>query len=224
MTNHRFEYPPYMAAICPLCTRRKARRFCPAKGVEICPVCCGTKRIVEIACPSDCPYLQSADRHPAAAVKRQYEQDLGTLLSTIGRLTERQLQLFFLAQTFIARFTPAGIARLIDADVAEATGALAATYETSSKGVIYEHTSSSAVAEALRRELQTFLTEVGRGGGTRFEREVAEVLRGIERGARNTVASLPSGGDRAYLELVSRVLQDRRVRPEPPSGSGLIVP
>lgn len=216
-----------MPAQCPLCARRPARRFCPAKGTEICAVCCGTKRLVEIACPSDCPYLQSAERHPAAAVRRQQEQDLATLLATLGRLSERQLQLFFLAQTLIARFTPTGVARLIDTDVAEAAGALAATYETSARGVIYEHSSQSAVADALRRELQAFLAEVGRGGGSVFEREAADVLRGIERGARHTAASLAAGGDRAYLELVGRVLQDRRAPAGPtaqPGGSGLIIP
>lgn len=216
-----------MAATCPLCARRKARRFCPAKGVDICPVCCGTKRLVEIHCPSDCPYLQSAERHPAAVVKRQQEHDLATLLATMGRLSERQLQLFFLAQSFIARFTPTGIARLIDADVAEAAGALAATYETSSRGVIFEHSTASVVADGLRRELQAWLAEVGRGGGSRFEREMAEVLRAIERGARHTTPGLGSGDDRAYLDLVARVLLERGApssEAQPNRPSGLILP
>jgi hypothetical protein len=197
-------------ASCPLCRQRKARRFCPARREEICAICCGTKRLVEINCPSDCPYLQSAERHPAAAVKRQQEHDIRVLLATLGRLSERQLQLFFLVQAFIARFAPTGLARLIDRDVAEAVGALAATYETSSRGVIYEHSSESVVADGLRRELQAFLTELGTGRGTRFEEEAAEVLRGVERGARHEAAELADAGDRAYLNLVTRVVQDRR--------------
>lgn len=183
-------------------------------------MCCGTKRLVEINCPSECPYLQSAERHPAAAVKRRQEEDLAVLLTTLGRLSERQLHLFFLAQSFIARFTPTGLARLLDADVAEAAGALASTYETATRGVIYEHQSTSTVAEMLRRELQTFLAEMGQGGGTRFEREAAEVLRGIERGARHEVHGLAGQGDRAYMELVGRVIQDRRA----PAGASLATP
>lgn len=185
---------------------------------------------MEINCPSDCPYLQSAERHPAAVVKRQHEHDLGALLATLGQLSERQLQLFFLVQAFVARFAPTGLGRLIDADVADAVGALAATYETSSRGVIYEHSSSSVVAEGLRRELQAFLSELGRGGGSRFEREAAEVLRGIERGARHEAASLTEAGDRTYLDLVTRVVQDRRAPAssatpdKPEGGSSLILP
>ena len=46
-------------AKCPLCSRRSAKRHCPAKGVKICPTCCGTHREVEIECPSDCTYLRA---------------------------------------------------------------------------------------------------------------------------------------------------------------------
>ena len=52
---------------CPLCGARKARRACPGVGRDICAVCCGTKRLVEIRCPATCGYLQSARVHPAAS-------------------------------------------------------------------------------------------------------------------------------------------------------------
>ncbi len=51
---------------CPLCSQRKARRACPALGHQICAVCCGTKRLTQIPCPSDCVYLASAREHPPA--------------------------------------------------------------------------------------------------------------------------------------------------------------
>ncbi len=213
---------------CPICSRRKPRRTCPARGDTICAVCCGTKRLVEIACPADCVYLQSAERHPAAVVKRRQEHDLGVLLGAMGRLSEPQLHVFFLVQGFIARFTPFGLARLVDADVADAAGALAATFETATRGVIYEHQSASPVAEALRRDLQAFLSQLGRGGGTRFEREAAEVLRGIERGARHEVPGLLPGA-RTYLELVGRILHEQGsgqpdARPGAESRPSIILP
>src|SRR5688500_13008856 len=101
---------------CPVCGQRKARRDCPALGQTICPVCCGTKRLTEIACPPTCGYLAAAREHPAAVVKRQQERDVALLLPTIRHLTERQYQLFFLMQTLIARHKPEGFARLLDAD------------------------------------------------------------------------------------------------------------
>jgi hypothetical protein len=195
---------------CPLCGQRKSRRACPALGQQICAVCCGTKRLVEINCPADCPYLSAAEKHPAAVVKRRQERDIGLLMSALGRLSQGQLQLFFVVQAFITRFAPQGtLARVVDADVAEAAGALAATLETAERGVVYEHQCSSVVAEELRRALRVFLSEAaGRGGGSRFDREVAVVLRGIERGASHQVDGLGEG-DSPYLSLVRRVLQER---------------
>jgi hypothetical protein len=205
--------------VCPLCRSRKAKRSCPAVGASICAVCCGTKRIVELDCPATCIYLEHAHRHPAAAVKRQQEADLTVLVRALGRVSESQLQLFFLLQTTVLRFKPDGFAGLTDNDVAEATGALAATLETAERGVLYEHQTTSVVAEALRRELKAVLDKVGRGGGSRFDREASQVLRGIERGARHETLG-PDAGAAGYLTVVARVLQER-----PPSAetAGLIV-
>lgn len=203
---------------CPLCRQRKPRRACPALGQQICAVCCGTKRLVEIQCPSDCPYLEAAERHPAAAVKRQQEHDLGILMSTLGRLSQGQLQLFFLLQSVVIRFKPeGGLLRLVDADVAEAAAALASTFETAERGVVYEHRSASPLAEELRQALGGFLAEIGKGGGSRFEREAALILRGIERGARHEAQGLEAG-DASYLGLVGRVLRERPgARPDRPA-------
>jgi hypothetical protein len=206
---------------CPLCRTRKAKRACPAIGSDICTVCCGTKRLVEIACPSTCIYLEAAQRHPAAPVKRQQERDLSSLIGSLGRVSEGQLQLFFLLHTFISRFKADGERPLVDADVAEAAAALADSFETAGRGVLYERQAASPTAETLRRELKTFLAEVGRGGGSRFEAQAAEVLRGIERGASHEGAGT-GDGPQAYLSLVARILHERA--PAPASGTSIIIP
>lgn len=191
---------------CPLCHQRKAKRACPAVGQEICAVCCGTKRVVEIACPATCVYLEHAHRHPAAAVKRQQAADLTVLMTALGRVSEAQLELFFLLQTAILRYVPTELSRVTDTDVADAAGALASTLETAGRGVIYEHPTDSVVADALKRELKTVLEKIGERGGSRFDRDVAEVLRGIERGARHETLA-PGAGPLDYLSLVARILQ-----------------
>ena len=168
--------------LCPSCGQRKARRACPALGATICPVCCGTKRRVEIKCPSDCGYLALAREHPAAVVKRRQERDVAQLLPTIRHLTERQYQLFFLVHTLIARHTPQGLTRLVDADVADAAASVAATLETAARGVIYEHSPQGPTAQALATELKTMLTRMREQGATVFDREAAIVLRAIEQG------------------------------------------
>ena len=191
--------------MCPLCGTRKARRACPALGRTICAICCGTKRLGEIACPSDCAYLASAREHPAAVVRRQQQRDVAVLLPTIQHLTERQYQLFFLFQTLFARHKPEGFARLVDEDVADAAAALAGTLETASRGVIYEHTTRSVVAQRLMMEMKAMLAELREQRVKVYDGEAAIVLRAIEQGARN--ARNGGGGDAAYLTLVGRLLQ-----------------
>jgi hypothetical protein len=174
----------------------------------ICPVCCGTKRLIEIQCPDDCIYLTSAREHPAAVVKRQQEHDVAILLPTLQGLTERQHQLFFLFHSLIARYTPEGFARLVDDDVAEASAAVAATLETAARGVIYEHATQSLPAQRLASEMKAMLAEMQKQGARIYEREAAIVLRAIEKGARETRKVEP--GDASYLTLMARLLQRNR--------------
>jgi hypothetical protein len=212
---------------CPVCNQRKARRECPALGQTICTVCCATKRMVEINCPSDCPHLAAAREHPAAAVKRQQERDAAILLPTIRELTERQYQLFFFFQTAIARHTPEGFARLNDDDVADAAGALAATFETAARGVIYEHASESPVARRLAADLRSVLDEMKKQGAKVYDHETAVVLRAIESGARD-VRKQSDGASDAYLTLVGRLLQVNRIArsdsPPEQSASSIVLP
>jgi hypothetical protein len=163
--------------------------------------------LVEISCPDTCRYLESAHKHPAAVVKRQIDKDVTALIASMGRLSEQQLQLFFLLQSIILAFKPAGLVRLIDSDVAQAAGTLAGSLETASRGLIFEEATSSVVAEELRKELRQAVDEVTKSGGSRAEREVAMVLRGIERGAQHQGGFLESEGATGYLALVGRVLQ-----------------
>jgi hypothetical protein len=164
--------------------------------------------LTEIACPPGCVYLASAREHPAAVIKRQQERDVAALLPSIRDLTERQYQLFFLFQTLIARHKPEGFARLLDEDVADAAAAVAATLETAARGVIYEHTATSAVAQRLGGELKNMLAEMRQQGVKVYDGEAAIVLRAIEQGARE--ARKQGASDTAYLALMGRLLQATR--------------
>lgn len=209
--------------LCPSCGQRKARRACPALAQTICPVCCGTKRLAEIQCPADCRYLSSAREHPAAIVRRRQERDVSRLLPTIRHLTERQYQLFFLLHSLIARHKPPGLTRLVDSDIAEAAGALAATLETAGRGVIYEHSPQTPPARALAGEIKTMLAQMREQGATIYDGETVIVLRAIERGAREV--KTPDGGDAAYAELVARLIQVSAAPPSPqgPAPAGALI-
>jgi hypothetical protein len=190
---------------CPLCARRKARRSCPALGRTICALCCGTKRLTEIRCPDDCPHLASAREHPAAEVRRRQEADAAVILPALRGLTERQQQLFFVFQSVATRHQPGELLRLVDDDVAQAAAACAATLESAEKGVVYEHQPAAAPAQRLAAELTAMLVKLREQGPTIYDHEAARALRAIEQAARDAGRTRP--GDRAYLELMARVLQ-----------------
>ena len=217
--------------VCPLCGTRRARRGCPALGQQICAVCCGTKRLVQIQCPSDCAWLASAREHPPAALVRQQQRDVGLLVQFMRDFSQRQSQLFFLINTFLVRYEPPELQALLDADVAEAAAALAGTFETASRGVIYDHRPASLPAERLSGALKTVLAEAGRGAGSAFERDAAVVLRRLAEAVRD-VRALEQDNRRAFLDLLGRVISRTPDKGGPDAGpdagsappSRLIVP
>jgi len=211
---------------CPLCGVRRARRGCPALGKEICPVCCGTKRLVQIECPNDCAWLASAREHPPAVVVRQQQRDVGLLVQFMRDFNQRQSQLFFALFTFLARHQTPELQPIIDDDVAEAVAALAGTFETSARGVIYEHRPASLPAERLLSALKPLLAEAGKGAGSAFERDAAVVLRRVEDAVREIQALAPANR-RAFLELLGRIVSaapSEEASAESPEAPHLIVP
>jgi hypothetical protein len=117
-------------------------------------VCCGTKRLTQIKCPTDCAYLATAREHPPAATVRQQQRDMQLLVDGMRDFSRRQAHLFVALTTFLARYQPAEFQTLVDDDVIEAVAALAATFETAARGVIYEHRPASLPAERLAARLK----------------------------------------------------------------------
>lgn len=147
--------------LCPICDKRKAARYCPAKGEKICAVCCGTEREVSIDCPPDCAYLIAAHRyedgHP-----RSLPADTPLLDERIPQdlvHTHQQLMaaLAFSIAKFCATNPPA-----TDADVLAALVALAQTYKTLSSGIIYEKPPDAPLPRELYAALTAFLAEVAK--------------------------------------------------------------
>jgi hypothetical protein len=138
----------------------------------------------------------------------------------MGHFSEGQLRLLFLVHSYLLRPVQPGQPQAIDAEVADAAGALAATLETASRGLVCEHKAATPGGRRMATELLGVLQEVGKGGGSRFEREAAQVLRAIERGARPDEGR--GASPRAYLELVARVLGDQV--PPAESASRIVLP
>jgi hypothetical protein len=150
-------------------------------------------------------YLAVAREHPPAVAVRRQKHDIATLVRSMRDLSEQQSELFFLIVRFLLQYQPPELNPLIDEDVAEGMDALAATFETAARGVIYEHRAASLSAERLVSGLRPVLTEAGRAGGSAFQRDASVVLRRIATAAREGMPE-NGGNRRAFLDLIGRVI------------------
>ncbi|HET9994879.1 MAG TPA: hypothetical protein VFQ18_05690 [Candidatus Acidoferrum sp.] len=144
---------------CPICEKRKAERFCPAKGEKICAICCGTYREVTIDCPEDCPHLVTAhryeDEHP-----RSLPADTPLLDEKIPQDVVHTHQQLMAALAFsIAKFCTVQPSA-VDADVLAAIQALAGTHKTLSSGILYEKPPDAPLPRELYAALAALLAEI----------------------------------------------------------------
>jgi hypothetical protein len=146
-------------AICPICNKRRAERFCPAKGEKICAVDCGTEREVTIDCPSDCAYLLAAHRWEESHPKPVPESELvfPDVSFPADLIHTRQAALSGLAHTVVMYALEQR--SLADADVFAATQAMAETYRTLISGIYYEKPPEGAVAAGLYAAIAKFIED-----------------------------------------------------------------
>ncbi len=155
---------------CPVCGKRKAERFCPAKGEKICAVCCGREREVSIDCPVDCSYLLSAHRYEDEH-QRQLPPDTPFLDVTLPSDTLHTHQQLMAALAFtIAKFCAAH-QEATDSDTLAALHGLAETTRTLMTGIYYEKQPDGLLRRELYAALTAFVAEVKqkqaqRGGAT----------------------------------------------------------
>ncbi len=123
---------------CPVCEKRKAKRFCPAKSANICARCCGQNREVTIDCPFECPYLQESResdyKHQGGLdpkdfpykeihIEEGFVRDHAGLLTTCGR------------ELLIGAQATAGS---VDEDARQALDSLTRSYKTRESGLYYD--------------------------------------------------------------------------------------
>lgn len=161
---------------CPICEKRKAARFCPAKGEKICAVCCGTGREVTIDCPSDCSYLLAAHRYEDQH-RRSLPADTPLLEEKIPQDILHTHQQLMAALAFsIAKFCAVQPA-VTDVDVLSAIEALAGTYKTLSSGLIYEKPPDAPLPRELYAAMIAFISEIKK---QQAERPASASLKDLE--------------------------------------------
>jgi hypothetical protein len=191
---------------CPICEKRPPKRFCPAKGEKICPICCGREREGTIDCPSDCSHLIAAHRYEA-----EHRKPIPA-----AELPYRDIQV---PADFVYERWPVvtGLAtnilgfqiqnrELNDAAACAAIEALAETCRTLGTGIYYERPPDSPVARALYGQLAQFLQEfrkeeAGRAGfPTLKDADVFHLLVFLLRVARQETNGRPRS--RAFLDFL----------------------
>ncbi len=191
--------------VCPICQKRKAKRFCPAKAEYICSVCCGTEREVTIDCPSDCPYLIASrqydlERRRIDWAKVPFRE---TKIPSSFLVTHEKL---LLALSYAVLRWAHDNPQTVDSDVEAALESLAETYRTLSSGIYYEKLPDYVPQRGLYEALKSALAEFRQAEAQRVG--VSSIRDGEIRDALVFLAQLgatrsngrPKG--RAYLDFL----------------------
>jgi len=142
--------------------------------------------------------------------------------------------MFLMLASLVARHKGEALQKFVDADIAQAGEALAATLETAGRGILYEHQPSSLAAARLMSELRAMIVEItksaaaelGAGAVSGLERDAAIALRRMEEAAKATSEQDPQST--LFQQLLQRLLAappGTAASPEPTApASSLIIP
>src|SRR5262249_12543846 len=208
-------------ATCPLCSARTGKRYCPAKRTQICAVCCGTKREIEIDCPSSCAYLKASRSYQSEKPIIDREL-LAKIQKYDNSFVERYHHVLTLInQTIVEERLSSHW--LVDNDVIEVYKALAATMRTLSSGIYYESLPDGSVRLSLFRRLKSALDQLMKPDAASDHpvlkaSEAVEVLDFITFAAQMNSSFRPRS--RRYLDWVCETFG----YPQPQQSSGLIIP
>jgi len=204
--------------LCPLCGRRKGKRHCPAKGAHICAHCCGTKRLVEVDCPTGCVYLDGGHAGTWDGRHSERNRDTQLLAPHVSAFDDTQAQLLLM--------TLAGIHQIrirrrdvTDRILLEAVAALRKTFETRQRGVLYEHPAGDLRAQGLLFDLRELFVAKQKQASP-SDGDVLKVLTAVEG---CLVDALAEGGSSIFLDAASRLAIRFAGGPRTPVAPSLIV-
>ena len=206
--------------MCPLCSARAGKRYCPAKDRSICAVCCGTKREIEIDCPSGCTYLKAS---------RSYEADKPVIDPQLAAKTRKYDNNFIARYEYVLAAMNAAIVDerlaspwIVDLDVIEVYKALAATMRTLASGIYYDTLPEGPARLSLFHRLKDALEELMKPDPAGLRRvlkaaEAVDILDFMTAVAQMNSSSRPRS--RRYLDWIAETFGF----PQPQQSGGLII-
>ncbi len=203
---------------CPICKKRKAKRYCPARAENICSVCCGTEREVSIDCPSDCPYLIASREYDGERRVMDWNNvPFSEVRIPEGFATSHGELVAAITHTLLlfARDHRA----LVDSDAVAVLQTLAETYRTLSSGLYYERPPDYALQRELYEALKAALEEFKKREQEKFgmtrtrESEIRDALILLTQVGATRTNGRPKG--RAFLDFMrSHLLPEEVGKPE----------
>lgn len=200
-----------VSALCWFCQKVKGKRACPARGGEpICSRCCGTKRRVEIHCPEDCPYLYG-EHDPRWESRARLEEKARFAAPFVG-LDEKAANLLAFLHVMLLTASRSLGGDLSDREAQQVVAALARTYETLSKGIIYQHQVDSPRLQSVVDRLAQLLRERERFVPGASDGDVLAALSALETALATHLQH--TAGGRSYLDLAARNFPFDKEQPE----------
>jgi len=203
---------------CAICEKRKAERFCPAKGEKICAPCCGKEREVTLDCPSDCAYLIAAHRY-----EQEHRKPLSESETPFPGI-EFSSRVIYDREPFVSglAFTISQFAMnhrdLTDEQTLMAITAQGETYRTLVSGIYYERPPATQPAAGLYSALAAFIEDYKKkeherlGFSTIKDSEIFYALVFLARLIRNWTNGRPRA--RIYLQLLRSQFPQQEVQAE----------
>jgi hypothetical protein len=209
--------------VCPICEKRKAKRYCPARAETICTVCCGTEREVTIDCPSDCTYLLESRKHDLG----RRELDWSTVPFADTRISSSFVarhEALILALGYAICMNARDNPPVTDTDAIAGLQSLAEAYQTLSSGIYYEKPPDYAIQrglyDALKAAIENYKQTESRNAGIQTIRdsEIRDALIFLAQLGATRTNGRPKG--RAYLDLLRSQFKSDQLQK---SSSGLLV-
>jgi len=192
-----------MSTRCPLCDARKVKRFCPAKTVQICPVCCGEKRETEILCPADCVYLQAGREYESGRLAKHSRLPASTPKLWEPAFLERYYGVTLSIWKILAE-ERGRLNEMVDQDVQLALDGLLRTYKTLESGIYYDHAPEAFCAKSIYQAVKDFLEKANNSIDESLPRlKTGEILDCLQFQKELALAIvLPRPKSRAFLDHI----------------------
>lgn len=195
---------------CPICNKRKAQRYCPAKEASICSVCCGTEREVTIDCPSDCTYLIASRTYGLERKKFDWSKLPFADIKIPSSFAQEHVPLLNALTYTICVFARES-AYTVDTDVLASLQALAESYRTLSSGLYYEkppdHRLQRELYDRLKAGIEEFKKAAAQNTGAAPVRDgdIRDALIFFTQLGATYLNGRPKG--RAFLDLLRRQIK-----------------